>query len=182
MSWILLIWSFVLMLFPKWATEERGKQGLHHTAPVALGSFAFPGVPHVPSTQKERSTCCHSELPRPLALCRKGPRVPPPALPFRAQSPARQDQNAAHWHFPRSPGPCWGFFSTLSLCPIMPWGKPKENGCSLLHWASPCEKEKEAKDLEQDFRKKSFFFSFSVYEIYNVFQRELPTQSLPAGK
>lgn len=57
---------------------------------MALGSFAFPGVPDLPSTEKEMSTC--HQLPATESYqgawlsAGQGPRVPPPAQPLRARA------------------------------------------------------------------------------------------------
>lgn len=171
MSWIFLISSFVLMLPPKWATEERGVSAAQ--CPHGSGKRSFSRRADLPSTA-EMNACSH--LPATVSnhviwlSGGKGPRVSPPALPFSAQTPARHSHKGCSLPLlPEAQVSAGGSWAP-SLSAPSHREKPKENGCSLLHWAPPWEKEIEAKDLDQDFRK-TFFFPFSVSEIYNVFQK-----------
>lgn len=111
-SWIFQISSFVLMLLPKWWRRQKRCQLC--SAIRAVGGAAFPGVPDLPSTGGEMNT--HYHLPA-TGSCHltwlsggKGPRVSPPALPFSAQAGPEGLTDPS----PKSPGLCWGFFSTLS--------------------------------------------------------------------
>lgn len=107
MSWIFLISSFVLMLFPKWATEERGKKGASTAVASWLWEVLLFQACQISPAQQEKWTPAITCLPQwhttlsgsleekdlvffPLPY----PSVPRP-LPGR---PRR-----AHWHFSQKP-------------------------------------------------------------------------------